>query len=446
MRNALGSLFVIMASVLLGSCGGGGAASPGPIGGPPQIQPEVGTLYAGVEYTFTVSGGRPPYTMSSSEPQLLSVPTILNGNFFTVVPNNTGVVDTGLPPGSLPVRTVVISMRDTIGNTAATSGLTVAQNFFTGYGYTLAYLSNCTAGSACAGGETALALSATIGGNLVGNRAYRFDIVRGPFFWVNGNGTIAGNSITVNTDHEGTAHVIFRVNNNVATQLAVFRVTDIATGTSTTHVFTIAGIPVSGALEVIPEELLFTGPNSATCGTGQADVLVFDGIPPYRATSSTANLTVTPETSNSNPGVFRIAATNPFVCLADATVVITDSNNSRTTVTVDTALGAAAPPPNPITVIPGALPLDCGQQGSFTIAGGPTTGGSFTISKPGIVDPRVTAVVASRNITITRNTPDAGAVLAPRVDETFTFTVTDSANNTNTTTVSVVAPSVCPHL
>src|SRR6187402_784131 len=100
MRNALGSLFVVMASVMLGSCGGGGAASPGPIGGPPSIDPQVGTLYAGVEYTFTVAGGRPPYTLASSEPQLLAVPTILNGNFFTVVPNNTGVVDTGLPPGS----------------------------------------------------------------------------------------------------------------------------------------------------------------------------------------------------------------------------------------------------------------------------------------------------------------------------------------------------------
>src|SRR5687768_7930577 len=114
MRNTLNGVFLVLASVLLGSCGGGGAASPGPIGGPPQIQPETGTLYAGVEYQFTVSGGRPPYFLSSSEAALLSVPTRIDGNFFTVIPNNNAVVDTGLPPGSLPVRTVTITARDSI--------------------------------------------------------------------------------------------------------------------------------------------------------------------------------------------------------------------------------------------------------------------------------------------------------------------------------------------
>src|SRR5687767_4924192 len=111
MRNTLNGVFLVIASFLLGSCGGGGAANPGPVGGPPQIQPAVGTLYAGVEYQFTVSGGRPPYFLSSSEASTLAVPSVLEGNFFTAIPNNTAVVDTGLPPGALPVRTVVITMR-----------------------------------------------------------------------------------------------------------------------------------------------------------------------------------------------------------------------------------------------------------------------------------------------------------------------------------------------
>jgi hypothetical protein len=102
-RSSLtGSLLLVVASMLLASCGGGGAASPGPVGGPPQIQPSSATFYAGVEYTITVSGGRPPYTLSSSEPALLAVPSVLNGNFFNVIPNNPGVIDSGLPQVRFP--------------------------------------------------------------------------------------------------------------------------------------------------------------------------------------------------------------------------------------------------------------------------------------------------------------------------------------------------------
>ena len=114
MRRSLGSLFVVLVSFLLGSCGGGGAASPGPVGGILQILPLSGTFYAGVEYTFTVAGGRAPYFLSSSEPSLLPVPSRLEGNSFSVIPVNTAVVDTGIPVGGLPVRTVTITMRDAL--------------------------------------------------------------------------------------------------------------------------------------------------------------------------------------------------------------------------------------------------------------------------------------------------------------------------------------------
>ena len=58
--------------------------------------------------TFTLGGGRSPYFVSSSEPSVLPVPQRVDGNTFSVVPANTAVVDTGLPPGSLPVRTVML--------------------------------------------------------------------------------------------------------------------------------------------------------------------------------------------------------------------------------------------------------------------------------------------------------------------------------------------------
>jgi hypothetical protein len=458
-RSSLtGSVFAIATSLLLGSCGGGGAGSPGPIGGPPQIQPSTGTLYAGVEYTITIAGGRPPYTVSSSEPALLSVPTVLDGNFFTVIPANPGVIDAGLPPGSVPTRSVTITMRDSVGSTAATSGLSVAQNFFTGYG--VFFSSNCAsaaggaAPAACAGGETAVEVSATINGNLYGNREYRFEILRGPISWFFPNnqtqgGTISGNTVTTRTDHEGDAHVWFRVANNVATQIAAIRVVDVATGASTVHVFTIGGTPINGVLEAIPEEFTFTGINSAQCGTGFADFLVFDGIPPYTATSTSPNLTVfrtgdlppfpTTITSNSQPGRFTLQATNPNVCLADVPIIITDVNNNRTTVTVTTEPGSAPPPPTPVSVTPGSLTLNCGQSGSVSVLGGPTGTASFSVSSP---DPRVSATASGRTVTVTRAAADVPTVPpTPPGTISYIVTVTDGATST---TIGISAPAVCP--
>ena len=462
MRNSLiGSALVVLASLLLGSCGGGGAGSPGPVGGPPQILPEVGTLYGGVEYRFTVGGGRPPYFLSSSEPALAPVPETITGNSFTVTPANPGVYDVGLPDDALPVRTVIFRMRDAIGNTAATSGIQVAINFMTGYN--ISFLSNCPAPtggsggapSACAGGETLVTMNATINGNLHGNREYRFEVVRGPFVWLFPNGqqqggTIAGNTVTTRTDHEGDARAIFRVNAGVTTQIGVLRVVDVATGASVNHAFTIGGVSTTGPLTVIPNAFTFTGATTAQCGTGSADFLVFDGAPPYRATSTNPNVTVTPDRSDENPGRFRIAASNPFVCLSEATVVITDSNGLRETVTVTTEAGSAAPPPTPISVTPGQISLACGSSGSVSILGGAqATGGggagaaAFSVSSS---DARVTATVSGRTITIGRTSTDPpGTPVSPSPGTpnpiNYTITVTDGSSSTS---VGVAAPSNCP--
>jgi hypothetical protein len=457
MRNSIAGTFVVLASVLLGSCGGGGAGSDGPRGGPPQILPETGTMYGGVTYTFTVGGGRPPYFLTSTEPQLAPVPERIEGFNFTVTPANPGVYDQGLPDDALPVRSVIFRMRDAIGNTAATGNILVAINFMTGYG--VSYTSTCAASGtsaappqACAGGDTLVTLNATINGNLHGNREYRFEVVRGPFSWLfpsgqQQGGTIAGNTVTTRTDHEGDARVMFRVNPGVATQLGVFRVVDVLTGASVNHVFTINGLNTAGPLTVIPSEFSFTGATTAQCGTGSADFFVFDGRPPYTAVSSTPNVIVTPDPDD--PSRFRLAATNPFICLSDATVIITDANGQRATVTVTTEAGSADPPPTPVTVTPGQISLACGTSGSVSILGGSTgTGGggggsTFSVSSS---DARVTATVSGRTITVGRTSTDPpGTPVSPTPGTPnpigYQVTVTDGATST---VLTVSAPSNCP--
>jgi hypothetical protein len=299
-------------------------------------------------------------------------------------------------------------------------------------------------------------MNATINGNLHGNREYRFEVVRGPFVWLfpsgqQQGGTIAGNSVTTRTDHLGDARAILRVNAGVNTQIGVLRVVDVATGASTNHAFIINGVTTSGPLVVIPEELSFTGATTAQCGTGATDVLVFDGQPPYRATSTTPNVTVTPDRSDENPGRFTVAATNPFVCLSEATVVITDASGRRATVTVTTEAGSAAPPPSPISVTPTQIALGCNSTGSVSVLGGPTStgtgggGGAATFSATS-ADSRITTTVSGRTVSITRIQPDpAGTPVSPTPGIpnliNYTVTVTDG---TSTSTVGVNAPSNCP--
>ena len=455
-RSLIGSVFVALAAVLLGSCGGGGAGSPGPVGGNLLILPAGGTFYAGVEYTFSVTGGRPPYTLSSSEPSLFAVPTTLNGNTFTVVPNNPGVIDSGIPDDGLAVRTVFVTARDSIApGPPATAELRVAQNFLTSYG--VVFNSNCPvavgagiAPAACAGGETAVVLNATISGNLNGNREYRFEVLRGPFSWFFPSGQLQGGTIsdggrtvTTRTDHLGNAHVWFRVNSNIGTQLAAFRVTDVATGASTTQLFLVQGVPLTGELEVIPDEITFTGPTTAQCGTGSADVLVFDGTPPYTAVSSFASILVTPDVSNSQPGRFTITASNPFVCITDGSVIIRDANNNRATVTVTTEAGDADPPPPPVSLTPPSVALQCGTSGSVSIIGGDAAA-TFSVSSS---DPRITATVSGRTLTVSRTALDVPPTLpaspTPGTPNPVQFQV-QVTDGSSVAALAITAPSHCP--
>ena len=416
--------------------------------------PSTGTFYAGVEYTFSVVGGRPPYTLSSSEPSLFAVPTTLEGHSFSVVPNNPGVIDAGIPDDGLAVRTVTVTMRDSIaGGTPVVATLQVAQNFLTSYG--VFFGSNCTAGTgtapqACAGGETAVTLNATISGNLNGNREYRFDVLRGPFTWFFPSGQLQGGTIsdggrvvTTRTDHMGNAHVWFRVNANVGTQLAAFRVTDVATGASTTHVFVIQGVPLVGELEAIPDEITFTGATTAQCGTGSADVLVFNGTPPYTAVSSFESILVTPTQSNSQPGRFTITASNPFVCISDGSVIIRDANNNNATVTVNTEAGTADPPPPPLSITPQTVTLQCGTSGSVSIIGG-DSGATFSASSS---DSRITTSVADRTITVNRPAVDVPPTLpvspTPGTPNPVQFQVTVT-DGSSVAQLRVTAPSHCP--
>jgi len=427
----------IASSVLLGSCGGGGAKSDPNLNGQLSIIPGQGTLYAGIAYPFQIVGGRPPFILGSSEPALLSVPARLEGFSFTVVPSNPGVVDSGLTPEQLQGRSVIITVRDSLGieiTTPSTGGIFVAQNFLTGYG--VFFTSNCTGGQACSGSDTIVQLRSVINGNIYGDRAYQFCVVRGNFQFVvpespsNPNATL-NNCYDTRTDHAGTATARLRVPSDATTQLATLRVKDVATGVYVDEVFTITQGSIVGTLTVLPNDFTFTGPRVGVCGTGSADFIVFDGDAPYTAISSNPNISVTPTTNSSNPARFTVNAFNPNVCV-DTTVVVTDRNNRRATVTVKTQEGTGTLPP--LAVAPTTVSLNdtCGFSTSVTAVGGV---GPLSVNS---THPRVSAVLSGNTITITRLQPDPASPPGPSFyPTTAQVTITDGATIQNVTVNNV---------
>jgi hypothetical protein len=437
-------------AALLASCGGGGAATT-TTGGTLFLLPGDANAYAGVPFEMQIVGGRSPYRLSSSDPGVFPVPDTMTSSSFTVLPANPGVVDVGLPPEALQVRTVNVIVRDSNGN-AFTATIRVGQNFFTGYGIritssTCASTTNGATNIVCAGGDSVLRVVANFNGALYGNRQYRIDVLQGNFTLVNPDTGVSGQSVGFTTDHTGTATAIVRTLANIPSQVGVIKITDVATGTSTIETFPIQGAASNGQLTTIPSTFTFTGPDTVTCGSGQGTFFVFDGSPPYSAVSTAPGVQVNFIDPYHSPGVFgvTVGASGGATC-PSGTIIVTDALNNRGTVTVTSAHGTTAPPApiTPLSVQPNAITLGCAQSGSVSVVGGTSSssGGSGGSSTPSYsvssANPNVTASVTGSTVTITRAGP-AGAGTGGNT--TSTVNVTDG---TSVVGITVTAPLTCP--
>jgi hypothetical protein len=430
-----GGFLALVTTVLLSSCGGGGAAGNPAVTGTLQITPSVGTIYAGVPFTFQILGGRKPYALTSSEPGLAPVPSSVDGNSFTVLAGNPGVVDIGQQPGQLPSRTTHFTVRSGDGQTADAK-MDVGQNFLTGYGISISPITcplTLPAGStvaACAGGEAAIRMSATFNGAIFGDRPFRFEVMKGHFQFVFPPSGVLGNTVTTTSDHGGTVLATIKIDPGIATEIGVIRVIDVGTGVYEDHAFVIQGSSGNGALSAVPTSITLTGNLTTDCGQGQETVFIFDGAPPYNAFSSNPSITVTPSQSTTNPGQFTITVNAGAPPCPTGTVVVTDSSGSRATIDVTSKPGAGSPPtPAAFTVAPNAIVLGCGQSGSVSAVGG---SGSYSTNSG---SPNVTAVVSGNTVTITRANSGTNAAADT------TIAVTDGSA---IATVKVTSPLVCP--
>jgi hypothetical protein len=424
--------FGLVSAFLLASCGGGGAETKVIDVGPLTVNPPAATWYAGVKNTLTISGGSAPFTISVSEPGIFPMPLVTNSRSIDIVPLQPGVVDAGLQPDELQVRTVNITVRSGEGN-QATSSIKVAQNFLTGYGMFVPN-STCVGGGniICTGGESVLLFDSTFNGALYAGHQFRIERVSGPFQFIdplNSNNQV--DAVTVTADGEGKFTTRIRVASGAPNQVALIKVTDIPTGAYTYRTLAIVLSPPTGSLAIVPTNgIRLTGPNGTLCGFGSVDVLVFDGQAPYTAFCPNPQIQVANPTSGSQPGkiTFNVGASS--VCLAAEECVIQDATGSRIIVPVTTEKGTD-PPVTPLSVSPTTITLGCNQTGSVTVIGG---SGNYSANSS---HARVVATVNGNTVSITRLIGD-GAVNFPT---TGNVTITDGATISS---VAVTTVANCP--
>ncbi len=359
-----------LAGVLsIAACGGGGGSPNNPYqpgGASPSIAPATANVYSGFPYVFTITGGTPPYRITSGNPNDLYVPSEAVGNTFAVL----GAV--------VPAATTEsFTATDALGR-AAKATVTINPAVLLPSSITITGNPNCAASGAtlCSGQDGTASVTAT-GASGVGlaGRAIRFDVVQGNY-GISPPGQSPVTSFTVTTDQNGVAAVRLLVSVSAPTQFATIRATDVATGDNVIGQFTIAQY-TNGAsvLTVLPTgTTTFTGPDTATCSAGgMASFYIFGGTPPYTVqTNFPQAIAIRGAPVQTSGGAFTITTTG--ICVTNLNFIITDATGRvATSPTVVNQVGSAAPLPPALVVTPPALSGTCSPGSTFTFL---ATGGT----------------------------------------------------------------------
>jgi hypothetical protein len=240
----------------------------------------------------------------------------------------------------------------------------------------------------------------------------------------------------VATDETGIARSRILATVLAPNQTAQIKVTDVLSGAYRLATFAIAQYNGnSPAYFTLPSSLTLTGPSTAACSSGSADVAVFGGTPPYAVVGtssaffiSVGGVAAPPAVVASSGGKFTVNFAATGQCVENIPVAVTDATGRTLTVTVTNKLGTVAPA---VRLEPNFVSMTCGQSTTLAIVGGtePFAAGS---SEPGL---SVTA--ATRYLTI------MDAVSTGTFPRSATVTVTDGAT-TGFATVNLAVPAVGP--
>ena len=365
------------------------------------------TLQPGSRGQITINGGAPQYTLTSSNPSILPVPSVVGSS------GGTFIVD--VPAGASPTDSPTITVTDSTG-TSTTVPITIGA---------IAQITVSPPGPTVSAGSTV-----------------KFMITGGvpDYSVVSGSPSISAVPATV-TANGGTFSVT--IPGSFPVGQAYLTVRD-SLGSTLTVTITVQA-PQSPTLQ----------PDSPNVTAGSTVVFTISGgVPAYSVFSSNAAVVPGPVTLLSNGGTFSVPIPSNLVpagsTSASVTITVLDSIaalSKPATITVT--------PPASLTVLPSGISLTAGNTATFAVVGGvpgytivsnnasvnpipshlAASGDTFTASVPSTVTGSITMTVidsigAPINATITLNAPPAALLMVPNsqtvvntADRIIAFTV-----------------------
>jgi hypothetical protein len=391
--------FAFLALVGIISCGSGAVSGPPTVvtPGPISITPSTATLYTDLPTMFLITGGTGSYFITSSNQAVIPVIGSFAGSEITVVP---GPVAADTP--------VTLSVRDTAATTPATATLTVKPRTVSNIVTVTPSASQSAAcgTSVCSGGDAEVKATLSQAGVPLSGRTVRFDVVSGDVRIISSAAGLPETlslSDSTTTDTTGTARIRVRVLPDATAQTALLQITDVNSGSTQRTSVSIA--PSSNApLNAQPATIAFRGATGDKCAsTGQADVIVFGGRPPY-SISQPGTFTVNPTLVGSSGGRFTVTPTGQ--CTDGSPIAIVDSNGATVSISASNRTGSTSATPA-FVAAPTDVTLDsCNTVATVALAGG--SGTYFAASGNNAV-----AATVNGNTGVIQRSASAGPVSTP---------------------------------
>ena len=418
-------------AVLIGACGGGGASTTGAPGASTAtlaVLPTTTAAYGNTSVTFTLSGGKPPYTASSSNSSLIPISTPVGNDGKLTVSPKTPAIDTDVTLTFRDSSTAATSVTATANLKASTlsSSLTITPS---------ASGTQCV--GICSGGNGIASVQAVVAGVPGQGRSVRFDAFQGDFGFVAPGASLSDPTvatITVTTDNQGFARVVIRAKNAAPSQSAIIQLVDVPSGEVRRFVFSISQVSSSTEIVINPARFDWTSPFRDACViSGITNHYISGGIPPYTVSNTSPDFaTFSPAIVLTEGGAVTVI-TKGFVCSSTGvSFVVRDSTSRTASFIVSNTIGPSTGPSvgsasgiQPPTVTPNALgPIACGASGSAFVDQANPTGAALTLSATSLEPNRVTALITNGQLTATRasNGVGGGSSVLVRVSNSLSFT------------------------
>ena len=341
-------------ALALSGCGGSSSSTAPVVSSTLLAAPATSIAFGNTPNTVGITGGKGPFSVTSSNATLLPVTAAVAGASFTFTPTNVTVAT----PVTLTVTdSAAATSVVTVTVTPATipSGLIKLTN---AAGSICAPVNNAaiSAATLCAGeAGTASVTLKDAAGAAIANHSVRFEALTiGATFAATANAAIFSRVASVNTDAQGVATVAMRADVESSSEAAFLRATDtVSTHRVDTWIAVLKQVSGASALNVVPTTGGMVGYFSNECPFVRREFNVYGGTAPYAVTLPAANtLVLANESAAATPGSGvtvaksggRFTAENAAsTCTTSSTIItITDAAGVITTATYTTSPGTVA--------------------------------------------------------------------------------------------------------